>query len=93
MNYREESRYTTGDVNKARTSSRRQLFDNYMYDENSEALSAAGTFHDTVGICYQNRMVGDSTVRENTSATNNLYKTNKNRKNRKKKPYRIKAKI
>ena len=50
------------------------------YDENSETLSAASTLHDTVGICYQNRVVGDSTVRENSSATSKLYNTTKNRK-------------
>ena len=26
------------------------------FDQNTETLSGAGTVHDTVGICYQNRM-------------------------------------
>ena len=36
------------------------------WDNYDETLSGAGTLHDTVGICYQNCVVGDSTVRENT---------------------------
>ena len=50
------------------------------WDKYDETLSCAGTLHDTVGICYQNCVVGDSTVGENTSATNKLYKTTKIRK-------------
>ena len=48
------------------------------WDNYDETLSGAGALHDTVGICYQNCVVGDSTVGENTSATNKLYKTTKN---------------
>ena len=49
-----------------------------VWENYEETLSGAGRLHDTVSICYQNYVVGDSTVGENTSATNKLYKTAKN---------------
>ena len=63
------------------------------YDENSETLSGAGTLHDTVGILYQNCVVDDSTVGENTSATNRLFKTTKKRKTKQNKSICLPDKI
>ena len=31
-----------------------------IYDEQSETLSGHGTLHDTVGICYQNKLEGNN---------------------------------
>ena len=36
-----------------------------VWDNYDLTLLGAGTLHDTVGICYQNCVVGDSTVGEN----------------------------
>ena len=69
--YQLETEIATSITEKDRATPQRMLtkpglatgvaWDNYV--ENSETLSAAGTLHDTVGICYQNCVVGDSTVR------------------------------
>ena len=48
------------------------------WDKNDETFYGTGTLHDTVGICYQNCVMGDS---RNTSVNQKLYKTTKNHRN------------